>query len=361
MCSLQRNTLSKFFRPRARGWALPSACLTALVAAFAVFTTGCATSHSVGPRQMAELVSGWPASIAWLTPTVPADEALLARWRGGVGAPLHHMAGFAHATRADEITVVSWNIAVGAGDLHAFVETLPPDRPFVLLLQEAYRSGDGVPMPMQPGAFFAGRLGGPRAAGNPEDIEALAAGLGLHAYYVPSMRNGGPKSDEDRGNAILSTLPLTDLMAVELPFERQRRVAVAATVTGLDGRGEPWQLRVVSAHLDNLASVKYGWLGGEFGRARQARALREAIEWDGPTVLGGDFNTWFGFTEPAFLETLVAFPDTRITDRRATFGRLLRLDHLFFRLDEGSSAEFRRADDRFGSDHYPLVGTVRVR
>jgi endonuclease/exonuclease/phosphatase family metal-dependent hydrolase len=307
---------------------------------------------------MAELVPGWPASIAWLTPTVPADEALLARWRGGVGAPVHHTAGFSHPTRSDEIAVVSWNIAVGDGDLRAFVETLPSGRPFILLLQEAYRSGN---VPMQPGAFFAGRLGGSRATEDPDDIEALAAELGLHAYYVPSMRNGGPRSDEDRGNAILSTLPLTDLMAVELPFERQRRVAVAATVTGLDGRGEPWQLRVVSAHLDNLASVKYGWLGGEFGRARQARALREAIEWDGPTVLGGDFNTWFGFTEPAFVETLVAFHDTRITDRRATFGRFLRLDHLFFRLDEGWSADFRRGDDRFGSDHYPLVGTVRVR
>jgi endonuclease/exonuclease/phosphatase family metal-dependent hydrolase len=231
----------------------------------------------------------------------------------------------------------------------------------VLLLQDAFRSGAGVPVPMNPGAFFAGRLGGPRSAEEPHDVESLAAAYGFHAYYVPSMRNWGPLSDEDRGNAILSTLPLSDLIAIELPFERQRRVAVAATVSGLDAGGRPWRLRVVSAHFDNLASVKYGWLGGEYGRARQARALREAIAGDGPTVLGGDFNTWFGFTEPAFVETLAAFPDTHIVDRRATFGRLLRLDHLFFRLDDGWEAEFSRGDHRFGSDHFPLIGAVRLR
>jgi endonuclease/exonuclease/phosphatase family metal-dependent hydrolase len=351
--------LSNALRPRACGWALPSACLTALVAAFAALTTGCATGHAVVPRDMAELAPGWPAHVAWLSPTIPTDQTLLARWRNGVGPPVHRTAVFAETTRADEITVVSWNIATGAGDLDALLDTLPPGRPMVLLLQEAFRGG--VPVPMGPGAFFAGRLGGVRSADAPNDIESLAAAYGLHAYYVPSMRNGGPLSDEDRGNAILSTFPLTDLVAIELPFERQRRVAVAATVNGMDADGQPWRLRVASAHLDNLASVKYGWLGGEFGRARQARALREALAGDDATVLGGDFNTWFGFTEPAFVETLAAFPDTHITDRRATFAGLLRLDHLFFRLDEGWEADFRRADERFGSDHFPLVGTLRLR
>jgi endonuclease/exonuclease/phosphatase family metal-dependent hydrolase len=358
---LQRNTLSKALRRHPRGWALPSACLIALIVA-ATVTTGCATGHAVVPRHMAELAPDWPGPVAWLTPAVAADEALLERWRGGVGPPVHHRpATSSPATPSDEITVVSWNVATGSGDLRALLDTLPDGPPLVLLLQEAFRSGPGVPRPMRPGAFYAGRIGGPRSADDPDDVESLASAYGLHAYYVPSMRNGGPLSDEDRGNAILSSLPLTDLLAIELPFERQRRVAVAATVHGHDADGLPWQLRVVSAHLDNLASLKYGWLGGEFGRARQARALREAIARDGPTVLGGDFNTWFGFSESAFVETLSAFPDTRITDRRATFGGLLRLDHLFFRLDDGWEANFHRGDHRFGSDHFPLIGTIQLR
>jgi endonuclease/exonuclease/phosphatase family metal-dependent hydrolase len=264
-------------------------------------------------------------------------------------------------TPADELTVVSWNIANGAGDLPAFLKTVPSERPLVLLLQEAFRSGPDVPMPMEPDAFFAGRLGGSMADADVPDVEALAASLGFNLYYVPSMRNGGPSSDEDRGNAILSTLPLEDLLAVELPFERQRRVVVAATIRGVSSSGAPWDIRVVSAHLDGFAGARYGWLGGEFSRARQARALREAIEREGPVVLGADLNTWFGFTEPAYVETVLAFPETRVTDRRATFRNLLRLDHLFFRLDDGWRAEFRRSEERFGSDHFPLVGTVHLR
>ncbi len=65
-----------------------------------------------------------------------------------------------------------------------------------------------------------------------EQIEPIATALGLSLFYVPSMRNGGANSREDRGNAILSNLPLTDLAAYELPFERQRRVALAATIAG---------------------------------------------------------------------------------------------------------------------------------
>jgi endonuclease/exonuclease/phosphatase (EEP) superfamily protein YafD len=80
-----------------------------------------------------------------------------------------------------------------------------------------------------------------------------------------------------------------------------------------------------------------------------------------PLILGGDFNTWSGFLDQAYLTLARRFPATRVVDRRATFRGLLRLDHLFFRLEPGWTAGFRRADERFGSDHFPLVGTVRVR
>jgi endonuclease/exonuclease/phosphatase family metal-dependent hydrolase len=182
----------------------------------------------------------------------------------------------------------------------------------------------------------------------------------MNAYYVPSMRNGGPLvSDEDRGNAILSDLPLSGFTAVELPFERQRRVAVAATATGSDASGRAWRLRLVSAHLDNMVGAKRLWIaGGEYGRARQARGLVSSIPEESPLVLGGDFNTWFGFSDRAYIETARMFPQTRVSDRRATFRGILRLDHLFYRLPDGWTASLRRAESRFGSDHYPLIATV---
>lgn len=352
--------MSNSFRPRVHGWALPSACLLAAAVTIAAFTAGCTAAHTVRPRTAAELPAAGLTPVAWFSPSDAGEGLSLSRWRRAVGPPVLRHDVAAAATPAAELIVVSWNVANGAGRLPALLATLPRDRPLVILLQETFRAGHDVPARLEPGAAFAGRLGGARAYADALDVEALAAALDLNVYYVPSMRNGGPSSDEDRGNAILSTHPLSDLLAIELPFERQRRVAVAATVTGVTPDGAAWGIRVVSAHLDNLASMRHGWLGGEFGRARQARALREAVDWEGPIVLGGDFNTWFGFAEPAYIETAEAFPDAPVTDPRATFRGVLRLDHLFFRLDDGWSAAFGRADERFGSDHFPLVATVRI-
>jgi endonuclease/exonuclease/phosphatase family metal-dependent hydrolase len=178
------------------------------------------------------------------------------------------------------------------------------------------------------------------------------------------MRNGAPaSSDVDRGNAILTDLPLSDFSAIELPFERQRRVAVAATIAGVSLVDTPWTLRVVSAHLDNMTTGprRLWFAGSEYARVRQARGLLGALQGDAPLVLGGDFNTWFGFADQTYVETSRAFPGTSVSDRRPTFRGLLRLDHLFFRLPTGWRADFSRGDAAFGSDHRPLIARIRIR
>lgn len=265
---------------------------------------------------------------------------------------------------SNKLIVVNWNMHVGGGDFHRLFSDVRRQAgsavPVVFLLQEAYRSGPEVPTVLDREATFASLIRGLRKDGRREEIESVASSLGLHAYYIPSMRNGGPlTSDEDRGNAILSTVPLGDLAAIELPFERQRRVAVAATVRGTTEAGRPWHVRVVSAHLDNTVGARRLWIaGGESARTRQARGLLAALRDQTPLVLGADLNTWFGFSDRAYEETANAFPQTRVNDRRATFRGMLRLDHLFFRLEDGWRATFRRADDRYDSDHYPLIGTI---
>jgi endonuclease/exonuclease/phosphatase family metal-dependent hydrolase len=220
-----------------------------------------------------------------------------------------------------------------------------------------------VPVRLDARASFASMIRSLRPDGSREEIQSAARHLGLHAYYVPSMRNGAPAaSAEDRGNAILSTLPLSGLTAIELPFERQRRVAVAATVSGVTHSGSPWKVRVVSAHLDNMVGAHRLWIaGGEFGRSRQARGLVAALHDEGPLVLGADLNTWFGFHDGAYRTAAAAFPGTAVTDRRGTFHGMLRLDHLFFRLGQGWHAGFTRAESAYGSDHFPLVGEVVFR
>lgn len=310
---------------------------------------------------MAALAPG----IAWFGPTIDGDAAALARWRANVGPPVV-VPSRPEISPTDELTVITWNVALGAGDVVGLINRIRErrgiDAPIVLLLQEVFRGGPEVPRLVARRAGFAPRLRGLRADGGRDEIETIAAALGMGLYYVPSMRNGGPgQSDEDRGNAILSTLPMSDLSAVELPFERQRRVAVAATVHGVSTQGTPWRLRLVSAHLDNMVGPKRLWIaGGEFGRARQARGLVEVFHNEAPIVLGGDFNTWFGFSDQVYVETLRAFPQTRTSDTRATFHGLLRLDHVFYRLPDGWRATVRRADSRFGSDHFPLLTDLRI-
>lgn len=171
------------------------------------------------------------------------------------------------------------------------------------------------------------------------EIDDVAKALGMSLYYVPSMRNGAPADvRQGRGNAISSTLPIEDFVAIELPFERQRRVAIGATVRGTTHDGRPWALRVVSVHLDNRGGGRRLGVGAEFGRVRQARGLREAIRGEEPIVIAGDFNTWFGFSDQASLETLFGYPETRVADRRRTFRGLFRLDHVFYRGGSGMAS-----------------------
>lgn len=349
--------MSNFLRSRTRGRRQLCLLLAALV------TTGCAGGYHLRTRP--ELEPG-PAPISWYEPALARDRDQIARWRSGVGSPVvipGPMAASVGVPRAapiaDHLIVVSWNIALGNGDLRRAVRDLQraaPTAPIVFLLQEAFRSGDDIPR-LPPGAAFARFLGSSNPAG---EIDDVARELGLSLYYVPSMRNGAPaRYREDRGNAILSSVPLDDLTAIELPFEHQRRVAVAASVEGVTAGGEAWRLRLGTVHLDNIVGGRHGWIGGEYGRTRQARGLREALHGDEPLVLAGDFNTWFGFADQAYIETALAYPQTRLTDRRRTFRGLLRLDHVFYRLEAGWTAEVRRGESTYGSDHYPLIATIR--
>jgi endonuclease/exonuclease/phosphatase family metal-dependent hydrolase len=325
-------------------------------------SAGCAGHYLLAPNT-ASIGSG----VAWFEPTVATDVRTLERWRSGVGPPIVSSAVVTSDRPIDRLTIVSWNTAVGDADVIAFVRALRtsigPDAPVVLLLQEAYRKDSTVPHLLPVNASFAGRLGELRQGRPRDDVRAIADATGMSAYYVPSMRNGSPLvSDEDRGNAILASIPITRLSAIELPFEQQRRVAVAASVGGVTSQGRRWDLRVVSAHLDNMVGGRRLWVAGsEYARTRQARALVSHLSDTSPAVLAGDFNTWFGFRDRAYLETARAFPGAPPSDRRATFHGLLRLDHVFLRLPTLWHAASRRGNDRFGSDHFPLITTIDIR
>lgn len=270
----------------------------------------------------------------------------------------------------ESVRFITWNVRVGAGDLRGLVEEFQAEgKDFVLLLQEVVRMGGPVPSQPPPGSRWAGRISDPLPPGRiREDVARLALDTGLSLLYAPSMRSGGPGDPaEDRGNAILSTLPLMDPSVLELPVERQRRAAVAATLQVRIG-GEPAPLRLVSVHLENRAPWSRFWRIPGAARDAQARDLLRRLASGNalpdPMVLGGDLNSWWGqqaegavrrlrreLPHPTTLESLPTHHWELGLDRQS--------DYLLFRLPEGWSARVRRLDNERNSDHWPLEGHVR--
>ena len=308
------------------------------------------------------------SSIEWQISNV-SDAAELSRWCRAVGGPVFVEAPVATAAPLpflDELVVMSWNAHLAEGELGDLVGKLRsgaltggrPVAHFVLLVQELYRRGADVPeFDRRDRSAFAIRSRDPESP----DIDDHAASLGLSILYVPSMRNGS-ELREDRGNAIISTEPLLDPFALELPLVRQRRVALGAAVQ-VQTSGGPKRLELMDAHLEPVSSAKTLWLFKN-PRAGQVRAIlarldapRYASDAVAGIALGGDFNTvQSGADEDAYhlartWATGLAKEDSRNTHLMG------RLDYLFFRLGSGWTASTERLNERFGSDHYPVLGT----
>jgi endonuclease/exonuclease/phosphatase family metal-dependent hydrolase len=282
-------------------------------------------------------------------------------WCAGVGPAsiANRQTAAAGDVTLSDITFVSWNVHVGNGNLTEFVRDLRAGRltpgrvprQIVLLLQEAVRAG-AVPA-LASGARGARRISA--AHQDNQDIETVSEVLGMSMVYAPSMRNGAGAHDRpaDRGSAILATLPLSRPIAVELPFERQRRVAIFATVPLANGAS----VDVGVIHLDALTTSRKLWVFGVQGwRAAQAEALLPMLP-AGSLVVGADLNSWLGPQEraPRYLAQVLNAQAAAISENSAK-PRRRTLDYLFFRAEPSTAAQLVVVPDKYGSDHHPLVG-----
>jgi endonuclease/exonuclease/phosphatase family metal-dependent hydrolase len=187
-------------------------------------------------------------------------------------------------------------------------------------------------------------------AGSPTDVVTIGHNAQLSVFFSPVRQTEAGTS----GNAILSTLPLIDPRAVQLPQERQPRAAI---VTAIDLAGQ--RFPVVSVHLENRERWLHGGIFSDQPRRRQVEALLREIPSAGPAIAGGDFNSLFGPTEAAlrlFGARFKTMPERR--GGRATFHDRLTLDHLFFDLPRGWRAFSWVVPERYGSDHNPVVGLI---
>lgn len=238
-------------------------------------------------------------------------------------------------------------------DLNAGRITGAAPQHVILLLQEAYRAGPEVP-PFPRGAKAPRII---RSRSPQRDVVEIARRHGLAYAYVPSMRNGRyPR--EDRGNAILSALPLQDVTAYELIHERQRRVVVGATVRVAIG-GVERSLRLFSLQLDTASLSDL--LGHRIHLKQMQAAFPEfrcGPEDPADCLLGGDFNSFFDGRERAIAVTKAWFGTADESDPRRT-QMMGRLDHVFCHVPRADWVPHtRRLNDHYSSDHYPLVTTL---
>ena len=225
------------------------------------------------------------------------------------------------------ITVIAWNTHSGQGDLSRLVSDLergnlsPRPRAYVLLLQEAAM----------------------------DELTAIAAPRGWSVCFA-AVRGS---DDRPRGNAIVSSVALTEPRVVPLPRVRQTRTAATAR-TEIAGQS----LFLASVHFENRVSWWRGGLLSDTGRHQQAEGLLRALPIDSPGILGGDLNTWLGPNEPAWRALAGRFADTPDWPGSPTFANRLVLDHVLMDLPDGWRVTRRVLADDYGSDHHPVMAVV---
>ena len=302
----------------------------------------------------------------------------LAHWHGNIGDPVALDLAAPLEDEPEFIDVLSWNVAIGLGRVAEVVTKIragyfdgvkrSSDRPLVILAQEAFRADHTIPETLQ-----SEHHGGHAPRNARIDIVEVADALSMSLRYAPSMRNGHHRSD--RGNAVLASVALTHGRAFPLSHVRQRRVAVAAELTGLE-----W-LTFASAHLDTRGRVRDTRMTGRYasGRSAQAHSLGRRLSTDWPAhqtvLIGADLNSYFALREPSLKNLrdagFVRVP--HVPRRTHTFHAApvkMLLDHILLRagtrtiksvhvmrLDENSRDRGPRV---FGSDHHPLLASIRI-
>jgi endonuclease/exonuclease/phosphatase family metal-dependent hydrolase len=297
---------------------------------------------------------GAPGAITWTDLSGDGQRSSIDSWCHSVGAPLVVSTPDDPEGQIRRLQIISWNVHVGGGQVAHLVDILrrqtdaarAEETGIVLLLQEMFRAGDDVPLSFPSFIRPPGRIAPKRLT---SEIGRLADELGMSVAYVPSMRNGDVfrgTDREDRGSAILSTEPLRDATAIELPMLKQRRVVVMATVTPRGSHVPP--VRVMATHFDTLGP-----------RGTQARALAKFIgglSVEPPLVLGGDLNALWGERDTT-VRTLSAVMKMEPCGTGSTH-LLGRFDYIFSTLGDTPPRECATLRDKYSSDHRPLLLTL---
>ncbi|HEY8452425.1 MAG TPA: endonuclease/exonuclease/phosphatase family protein [Natronosporangium sp.] len=233
-----------------------------------------------------------------------------------------------------DLRLMSWNVMYGrhhtdgVPDPEAVAAAIEAAAPDVVLLQEVSR---GWPI-----------------GGGVDLLEYLSRRLAMPYRWSPA-------ADGQFGNAVLTRLPVRDVVAERLPFVQgpMERSYLAVTLR-LDGGRE---VRLINAHLQHRKE-------NTPTRLVQTRALLDA--WGGlsATVVAGDFNFWPSWPEAGLWEEAGFVSAQDVTGHGGEFtvpsdAPDNRVDWIFGTPDV-SFSDFEILTDVTVSDHFPLVVTVSV-
>ena len=237
------------------------------------------------------------------------------------------------AVPADSVRVVCWNIQYGKNFEQALREiNANPDlaNADIILLQEM----------------------------GPDGTRRMAEELGMHHIYGGAAVH--PHHKKLFGNAVLSRWPIIDDRVLILPHETMltghRRIAVAADID-LGGV----TVRAISIHTATV-------IMDQEKRIEQAKAARDSLGgFDGPVVIGGDFNTVSEYDVTLLRQAMrrlrmktVRLPagPTISNKYKKMPGSESVLDHIFCKdFEPGSRGVAREA---LASDHYPVWAVLAV-
>jgi endonuclease/exonuclease/phosphatase family metal-dependent hydrolase len=176
-------------------------------------------------------------------------------------------------------------------------------------------------------------------------LQYLAARTGLTGIPGPTLK----RETRHYGNALLTRLPVLDIVRVDLSFEgREPRGALDAL---LDWRGR--KLQVLATHL-GLSPLE---------RRRQVRRLLARVETRQAdvAVLMGDLNEWLLWGRPLrwLRGHFAPVPHRRTWPAAAP---MFALDRIWARPGPLDAVETHRTRlARVSSDHLPLKATLRLR
>jgi endonuclease/exonuclease/phosphatase family metal-dependent hydrolase len=195
-------------------------------------------------------------------------------------------------------------------------------------------------------------------AGAVDQAAGLAAKLGMHMHFQPTIRVFG----EQFGIAILTRHPSRAIRAGRLPslstgpsLEKRCALWVAVAIGGRE-------VQVINAHL-SLRSRE---------RLHQAEALLGPdwlghAECEDPAVLLGDFNApphsrSYRLLASRLRDAQLSNPNGEPQATFHTRAPVLRLDHVFVTpsVEVIAAAPVRSALARVASDHFPLLAELRV-